>query len=74
VDFARPVLIANLIAWPFAYLVGRAYLSLFVQQTQMTLWPFVISLAITLGVAWASVGVQALRAAAVKPANVLYAQ
>jgi putative ABC transport system permease protein len=74
VDFAKPVLIANVIAWPFAYFVGRAYLNQFVQQTAVTVWPFMLSLVITLCVAWASVGFQALRAAAVKPANVLYAQ
>jgi hypothetical protein len=37
-------------------------------------WPFVLSLVITVGVAWASVAVQAMRAATVKPANVLYAE
>ncbi len=73
-DFAKPVLIANLIAWPFAYLIGRAYLNLFVQRAELTVWPFVLSLAVTVGIAWAAVAVQALRAAAVKPANVLYAQ
>jgi hypothetical protein len=34
----------------------------------------VLSLLITVGVAWGSVAVQALRAATVKPANVLYSQ
>ena len=73
-DFAKPVLIANVVAWPFAYFLGRAYLNQFVQQVDLTIWPFVLSLVITVGIAWASVGYQALRAAAVKPANVLYAQ
>ena len=73
-DFAKPVLIANLIAWPFAYLIGRAYLNQFVERTELTPWPFALSLLVTVGVAWAAVAVQALRAASVKPANVLYAQ
>jgi putative ABC transport system permease protein len=74
IDFAKPVLIANLIAWPFAWFVGRRYIDQFTQQSEMTIWPFALSLVITVGVAWASVAFQALRAATVKPANVLYAQ
>ena len=73
-DFAKPVLVANLIAWPFAWFVGHQYLDKFTLRSQITLWPFVLSLVITVGVAWASVAVQAMRAATVKPANVLYAQ
>jgi putative ABC transport system permease protein len=73
-DFARPVLVANLIAWPFAWFVGHQYIDRFTQQSQITIWPFVLSLVVTVGVAWAAVAIQALRAATVKPANVLYAE
>ena len=73
-DFARPVVIANLVAWPFAFFAGRMYLDHFTQRAEISPWPFVVSLFITLAIAWAAVGVQALRAAAVKPANVLYAE
>jgi putative ABC transport system permease protein len=74
IDFAKPVLIANVIAWPFAWFVGQKYLEQFTQRDVLTVWPFLLSLVITVGVAWASVGVQALRAATVRPANVLYAE
>jgi putative ABC transport system permease protein len=74
IDFAKPVLIANLIAWPFAWLVGRQYIEKFTQRSEITIWPFVLSLVITVGVAWASVALQAMRAATLKPANVLYAE
>jgi putative ABC transport system permease protein len=73
-DFARPVLIANLIAWPFAWFVGHQYIDKFTQRSEMTIWPFVLSLVITVGIAWASVAVQAIRAATLKPANVLHAE
>jgi putative ABC transport system permease protein len=73
-DFARPVLVANLIAWPFAWFVGQQYIDKFTQRAEITIWPFVLSLVVTIGVAWAAVEFQALRAATVKPANVLYAQ
>ena len=71
-DFSKPVLIANLIAWPFAFFAGQLYLNLFTHRAELTLWPFVISLVITLAIAGLSVGAQALRAAAVKPASVLH--
>jgi putative ABC transport system permease protein len=74
IDFAKPVLIANLVAWPFAWLVGRQYIEKFTQRSEITIWPFVLSLVITVGVAWASVAYQAMRAATLKPANVLYAE
>jgi putative ABC transport system permease protein len=74
IDFAKPVLIANLIAWPFAWLLGHQYVDRFTQQSEITFWPFLLSLVVTIGVAWASVAVQAMRAATVKPANVLYAE
>lgn len=74
IDFAKPVLVANLIAWPFAWFVGHEYMDKFTVRGAITVWPFVLSLLITVGVAWGSVAVQALRAATVKPANVLYSQ
>ena len=70
-DFSKPVLIANLVAWPLAYFAAQAYLSIFVTRTAVTPLPFVASLAITLVIAWAAVGGQAWRAARVKPAQVL---
>ena len=72
-DFSKPVLIANLIAWPFAFFAGQLYFNLFTQRATMTPWPFLVSLVITLGIAWLAVSAQAFRAASVKPANVLHA-
>jgi len=73
-DFSKPVLIANLVAWPFAFFLGRLYYSMFTHHAEFSPWPFVLSLAITVAVAWLAVGAQALRAASVKPAVVLHAE
>jgi putative ABC transport system permease protein len=70
-DFARPIVVANLVAWPLAYLAARVYLSLFTERAAISPWPFVLGLLITLGVAWAAVGGHALLAARLKPARVL---
>ena len=70
-DFSKPVLIANLIAWPLAYFAAQQYLSVFMQRIALTPVPFVLSLAVALAIACAAVGGQALRAARVSPAAVL---
>jgi putative ABC transport system permease protein len=71
-DFSRPVLMANIIAWPFAYLAGQVYINLFTQRAELSAAPYVVSLAITVTIAWLAVGAQAFRAATVKPASVLH--
>ena len=70
-DFSKPVLIANVIAWPLAFLVARFYLSLFVTRVPLTIVPFLISLVVTLAIAWGAVAHQAIRAARINPAMVL---
>ena len=70
-DFSKPVLIANLIAWPLGYVAAQTYLRVFIQRIPITPLPFVASLAIVLVIAWAAVGSQAWRAARANPATVL---
>jgi putative ABC transport system permease protein len=69
--FSRPVVAANVIAWPFGYLAANAYLAVFVHRVELTWLPFAVSLAATVAVAWAAVSVQAWRAARMLPADVL---
>jgi putative ABC transport system permease protein len=70
-DFSKPVLVANLIAWPLAYVAAKPYLRVFIQRIDLTLLPFAASLGIVLVIAWAAVGSQAWRAARANPATVL---
>ena len=70
-DFSKPVLIANVIAWPLGYLAAQTYLRVFIQRIPITPLPFFASLAIVLVIAWAAVGSQAWRAARANPATVL---
>ena len=70
-DFSKPVLIANLVAWPLGYFAALTYLRVFIQRIPITPMPFVASLAIVLVIAWAAVGSQAWRAARANPATVL---
>ncbi|HET7133292.1 MAG TPA: FtsX-like permease family protein, partial [Gammaproteobacteria bacterium] len=70
-SFSRPVLIANVLAWPAAYFAARAYLNQFGQSIALTPWPFVASVAITAAIACLAVAGQTLRAARTTPAEVL---
>jgi len=70
-DFSKPVLVANLLAWPLGYFAAQQYLSVFMQRIALTPVPFILSLGVALLVAWLAVGGQALRAARVSPAHVL---
>jgi hypothetical protein len=70
-DFSKPVAAANLIAWPLGFLAMQMYLRLFVQRMTLTVWPFVLSLVVTVLIAWFAVGIHTFRAARRKPAAVL---
>ena len=70
-DFLKPVLIANVVVWPFAYVAAQQYLNGFIQRIPLSAWPFVLSLVISIAVASIAVGTIALRAARVSPASVL---
>jgi putative ABC transport system permease protein len=70
-DFSKPVLIANLVAWPLGYFAAQQYLSVFMHRIPLTPAPFGLSLAMVLAVAWIAVGGHAVRAARISPADVL---
>ena len=73
-DFGKPIGLANIIAWPFAYMAARTYLNVFLHPIELTLWPFVGGLVVTLVGAWIAVGGLVLRVSSVKPADVLRAE
>jgi putative ABC transport system permease protein len=70
-DFSKPVIVANLVAWPLGYLAAQIYLSAFAYRIELTPAPFLLSLLITLAIAWAAVIGVVLNAASVRPAEVL---
>lgn len=70
-DFSRPIVIANLVSWPLAYLAIEDYLSFFSERIRLSPLPFGLGLAVTLAMAWIAVYGQAQRAARVEPAAVL---
>ncbi|MES2625625.1 MAG: FtsX-like permease family protein [Pseudomonadota bacterium] len=66
-DFSKLVLVANLIAWPIAYVAMTRWLENFAYRVDLTPLVFIGSGLIALCVAWVTVGGTAARAASVKP-------
>jgi putative ABC transport system permease protein len=70
-EFTKWVLLANLIAWPAAYLLGRKFLENFAVRMPMPWGLFLLSSALALAVAGLTVSYQSVRAAAANPVDSL---
>ncbi len=70
-DFAKPVLLANLIAWPAAWFAINKWLQNFSFRTDLALWIFPAAALITLLLALITVNIQTIRAASANPVNSL---
>lgn len=70
-QFTRPVLWANLIAWPAAWLVLRWWLSSFAYRVEIAPWTFVAAGAGALAIALGTVLVHALKVSRAKPVGAL---
>ncbi len=69
--FLKPVLGANLIAWPIAYYTTNTWLQNFAYRAPLSIWPFVFSGLLALSIALLTVGMQALKAARANPVETL---
>ena len=69
--FLRPVLIANLIAWPLAFALMRRWLAGFDQHVSLGLGPFVLAGALAVAIAVVTVIGQSIRVARSEPARAL---
>jgi putative ABC transport system permease protein len=70
-QFVRWVLIANVIAWPLAYIVMNKWLQDFAYKTSVDIWIFVGSGILALVVALLTVSVHAVKAATANPVESL---
>jgi len=68
-DYAKWVLLANIIAWPTAYLIMRKWLQNFAYRTDMELWGFILAGTLALFIATATMSFQTVRAALSNPAH-----
>jgi putative ABC transport system permease protein len=70
-QFSRPVIIANVIAWPVAWWLMRDWLNGFDQRIALGPVPFLIASVVALGIAVATVVGHAVRVARSNPINAL---
>jgi ABC-type antimicrobial peptide transport system permease subunit len=73
-EFLVLVALANLIAWPFAYIASRSWLDGFAYRAELSLMIFVVTGAAAITIALATVSWQAIRAALTDPVEVLRAE
>jgi putative ABC transport system permease protein len=70
-QFTKPVLWANLIAWPAGFLVLDWWLRGFAYRVELAPWTFAAAAAAAILIAWATVFVHALKVARAKPVGAL---
>jgi putative ABC transport system permease protein len=70
-QFSRPVIIANLIAWPIAWWLMRDWLNGFDDRISLGPVPFVLAAAMALGIAIATVVGHAVKVARANPIHAL---
>ena len=70
-QFSRPVIIANIIAWPIAWWLMRDWLNGFDQRIALGPTPFVLAAAVALGIAIATVVGHAIKVARANPIHAL---
>ncbi len=70
-DFVKLVALANLIAWPAAYLIMNRWLQDFAFRIKMNVWMFILSGAAALALALLTTGSQAFKAATANPVTSL---
>ena len=70
-EFAKWVLVANVVAWPVAYFIMSKWLQNFAYQTSVGLWPFVLSAVLALLIALFTVSYQSIKAAITDPVECL---
>jgi len=70
-QFSKPVIIANIIAWPIAWWVMRDWLNTFDARIDLTPLPFVLAGVIALGIAIGTIAGHALKVARANPIHAL---
>ena len=70
-DFVKLVAIANVVAFPVAYLVINKWLSSFEYRVDISFWPFALAITISLLIAILTVSIQSVKVAKANPIDAL---
>lgn len=69
--FSRWVLLANILAWPVAYLIVRRYMQMYAYKINLPIWVFFLSAAGVYLVALLTIGLQSYKAGVTNPGDAL---
>jgi putative ABC transport system permease protein len=69
--FSRWVLLANILAWPVAYLILREYMKNYAYKIQMPVWIFFLTAAGVYGIALLTISLQSYKAGITNPSDAL---
>ena len=69
--FMKWVVLANVIAWPVAYILMSRWLQDFAHRTRLSVWIFVLSAVLTSAIALLTIGYQTILAAVKNPVHTL---
>lgn len=70
-SFLLMVFVANLVAWPMAYLFISRWLSSFVYRIDLSIWPFLIAMTISMVITLITVSLRSYRAASANTIDAL---
>ncbi|MES2829963.1 MAG: ABC transporter permease [Bacteroidota bacterium] len=70
-SFLQMVFVANLIAWPLAYLFVSKWLAGFAYRVDITVWPFVLAMCISMVITFVTVSLRSYKAATSNAVNAL---
>lgn len=70
-EFAKWVVLANIIAWPIAWLMSKAWLQNFAYRTSIHIWVFLFAGVLAAGIALLTVSFQSIKAASANPVDCL---
>ena len=70
-EYSKWIVLANIIAWPIAFLIMKNWLNNFAYKTSIGIWIFVLSGLITFAIALLSVSYKSFRAAVTDPIETL---
>ncbi|TDQ08361.1 ABC transporter permease [Pedobacter metabolipauper] len=70
-SFLLMVFIANLVAWPLAYIFVSKWLSGFVYRIDLSIWPFIIAMFISMAITLITVSLRSYRAASANTIDAL---
>jgi putative ABC transport system permease protein len=70
-EYTIVIIIANLIAWPIAYLIANRWLDEYAYRTSMSVMPFIVAGFITFSLTYMLIALQSFRTASANPTGLL---